>query len=72
MQVAAALLDGGADVEARDSEGDTPLRRAVNCGKVEVAALLLARGADASSRGSRGLTPALAARSAAMRQLLST
>jgi hemoglobin len=68
--VAAALLDGGADLEARDTAGDTPLRRAVNCGQVEIAAFLRARGADATSRGARGLTPLLAARTDAMRRAL--
>jgi hemoglobin len=68
--VAAALLDGGADLEARDTAGDTPLRRAVNCGQIEMAAFLRARGADAGSRGARGLTPILAARSDAMRRAL--
>jgi hemoglobin len=70
VRVAAALLDFGADIEARDSLGDTPLRRSVNCGKVELTALLLSRGADAHSVGSRGLTPARSARTAAMKQLL--
>src|SRR5204863_8343853 len=60
--VAEALLDCGAYIEARDSLNETPLRRAVNCGKTQVAALLLARGADANSRGSKGLTPVQAAR----------
>ena len=68
--VAAALLDGGADLEARDVAGDTPLRRAVNCGKVEMAAFLRARGADVASPGARGLTPLLAARTDAMRRAL--
>jgi truncated hemoglobin YjbI len=68
--VAAALLDCGAEIEARDSRGDTPLRRAVNCGQPVVAALLLARGADRQARGSRGLTPYLAARSSTMKRLL--
>jgi hemoglobin len=70
VEVAAALLDCGADIEARDSLGDTPLRRAVNCNKIEVAALLLARGAERDSRGSKGLTPLTAARTGAMQQLL--
>lgn len=70
VPVAEALLDCGANPEARDSQGETPLRRAVNCGKLEVAALLLARGADRHSVGSRGLTPWQAARGAAMKQLL--
>jgi ankyrin repeat protein len=64
------LLDCGADIEAQDSLGDTPLRRAVNCDKTDVAALLLARGADPHSKGSKGLTPSAAARSTAMRGLL--
>jgi hypothetical protein len=68
-EVIAALLDAGADIEARDSQRDTSLRRAVNCGKVEAAKLLLARGADAGSVGSKKLTPALAARTVEMRQL---
>ena len=68
-EVAEALLDCGAAIEARDSLGETPLRRAVNCNKTEVAALLLARGADPHSQGSKGLTPSSAARTAAMRRV---
>ena len=71
VEVAEALLDCGADLESRDSLGETPLRRSVNCNKAAVAALLLSRGADAHSKGSKGLTPLLAARTAAMKQLLS-
>jgi len=67
--VAEALLDCGADMEARDSKGETPLRRAVNCGKTAVAAVLLARGADIRSKGSSGLTPIEAARTAPMKAL---
>jgi truncated hemoglobin YjbI len=44
VEVAQALLDCGADIEARDTLGVTPLRRAINCRKPEVAALLLSRG----------------------------
>ncbi|MDR3701591.1 MAG: ankyrin repeat domain-containing protein [Candidatus Sulfopaludibacter sp.] len=72
VEVAAALLDCGADIEARDSLGETPLRRAVNCDKVELAALLVCRGADIHSLGSRNRTPYLAARSTAMKRLLQT
>jgi len=71
VEAIAALLDGGADIEARDSAGDTPLRRAVNLNKVEAARLLLARGADPHSKGSRALTPVLAARSDQMKQVFS-
>jgi len=70
VEIAEALLDCGADIEARDSLGETPLRRAVNCAKTEVAALLVARGASVRSRGSKGMTPLEAARSEAMRRVL--
>jgi truncated hemoglobin YjbI len=45
VAVAEALLDCGADIEARDRGGDTPLRRAVNCRKKEMVHFLLSRGA---------------------------
>jgi truncated hemoglobin YjbI len=65
----AALLDGGADTEARDSAGETPLRRAVNCNRMEAAKLLLERGADAHSRDNRGRRPLEAARTEAMKRI---
>jgi len=70
VEVAEALLDCGAANEVRDSLGDTPLRRAVNCNKTELAALLLARGSDPHSKGSKGLTPLSASRTTAMRRLV--
>jgi truncated hemoglobin YjbI len=70
LEIAEVLLDCGADIDARDSLGDTPLRRAVNCDKIRVASLLLARGADVHSIGSKGLTPVQAARTTAMKEFL--
>jgi ankyrin repeat protein len=70
VAVATALLDCGADIEARDSARETPLRRAVNTNMAAVAALLVARGADVDSIGSKGLTPLKASRSDAMRRAL--
>lgn len=70
LGIANALIERGADIEARDSLGETPLRRAVNCNRLEVAALLLDRGADRHSVGSRRLTPVLAARTREMKALL--
>lgn len=70
IEIAAALLDSAAAIDARDSLGDTPLRRAVNCNKTQIASLLLQRGADVHSVGNKGLTPLRAARTSEMKQLL--
>jgi ankyrin repeat protein len=72
VEVSEALLEFGANIEARDSVGETPLRRAVNCGKTLVAALLLSKGANPHSVGSKGLTPLSAGRTGEMRSLLQT
>ena len=40
MGIAQALLECGAAVEAKDTKGDTPLQRALNCRRTEVARLL--------------------------------
>ena len=70
VEVAQALLDCGASIEVRDSLGDTPLRRSVNCDRAEVARLLIARGADVHSKGSKGIAPLHAARSGTMKEVL--
>jgi truncated hemoglobin YjbI len=70
IEVIAALLDDGAEIEARDRAGDTALRRAVNCDKVEVARVLVKRGADVRSVGSKGLRVREAVRSAGMREVV--
>jgi len=54
--VAAYLLDRGADVNARDQFGDTPLIAACAKGHGETAALLLERGADPSLVDQEGRT----------------
>jgi hemoglobin len=47
LEIARALLDSGASIDARDSKGDTPLQRAVNCRRDSVSQLLVKRGAIA-------------------------
>jgi truncated hemoglobin YjbI len=68
--VTAALLDHGANIEARDAKGETPLRRAVNCKHAEVVRELVRRGADPHAADNRGVTPADAARRADIRLAL--
>jgi len=69
-RIAEALLDAGADIEARDKNGETPLRRAVNCSQERMVCLLLSRGADPRSTDRNGRTPIDAARSESVRKLL--
>jgi truncated hemoglobin YjbI len=55
--VASVLLIAGADLEARDIKGETPLRRALNCRQPGMIDLLLAHGANPDSPDKRGVTP---------------
>lgn len=51
------LLDAGAEVNAQDGDGWTPLNLAAHEGAAETVALLLARGADPSIANRAGQTP---------------
>jgi hemoglobin len=42
VEIARVLLDCGASIQARDTKGDTPLQRAINCRRGGVSQLLLA------------------------------
>jgi ankyrin repeat protein len=68
--VAQALLECGADIEARDKYGDTPLHRAVKCRQAEMVAFLLATGADAQATSKSGQTPQQMARGGRIQQIL--
>ena len=50
-------ISGGADIEARDGDGNTPLHVAVLNGHESVVTALLAAGADVRARNSYGATP---------------
>jgi len=55
------LLEHGANIEAVDEEGTTPLIRAASRGRTHVVNLLLEKGADVEARNSRGMTAPIAA-----------
>jgi hemoglobin len=57
VDVGSVLLAAGADIEARDIKGETPLRRALNCRQLGMITLLLAHGANLDSPDKHGVTP---------------
>jgi hypothetical protein len=58
-----SILDKGADVNARDEDGNTALIIAVSFGGRDVVEMLLRRGADANARNKSGETALMAAAS---------
>ncbi len=56
-RMTALLLDHGADIEAEDKSGKTPLMLATEECKIHVVRVLLERGADAIRRGTDGHAP---------------
>ncbi|KAI7752334.1 hypothetical protein M8C21_014821 [Ambrosia artemisiifolia] len=51
------LLQHGANINASDSNGQTPLHHSIIRGRLEIAQLLLSRGADALAADTEGKTP---------------
>jgi len=70
VSVAQALLDHGATIDAHDAKKETPLRRAVNCRRIEIVRLLVRHGADPHAADRRGVTPLDMARTAEMKQAM--
>jgi Ankyrin repeats (3 copies) len=56
-----ALIAAGANLNARDAQGRTPLLQAADAGRGSIVTLLLKAGADVDASDSNGLTPLIAA-----------
>jgi ankyrin repeat protein len=59
-EVVEALLDSGADIDAKDEQNQTALHQAANRGHTPIVELLLERGADVNAKNLSGQTPLLA------------
>jgi hypothetical protein len=66
------LLEDGADVNARDGAGRTPLLAAVLAGHADLVELLLKAGADPNLADARGMTPLRAAEAAGKTDIAAT
>ena len=55
-EIARRLLEAGADVDAQQRDGFTPLQEAAHNGQIEMAGLILGYGPDTSARNANGKT----------------
>lgn len=65
---ALALITGGADIEARDIDGETPLFGAIHHRRTEIVHVLLRAGADIEARNGNDYTPLMSAANSSWRE----
>ena len=61
LDVVRVLLDNGANREARDRDGETPLAYAARFGSHRICSLLIEKGANVDTRDEDGTTPLMLA-----------
>jgi ankyrin repeat protein len=66
VEIGKLLYSAGANLEARDIKGHTPLRRALNCRQPGMTKFLIASGADLDAPDNNGVTSRAYARSKAL------
>ena len=69
-EIVQLLLEKGADVNARNTAGWTPLLHAAQFSSSEIVELLIEKGADVNARGTLGMTPLSVCSHDAVKQLL--
>ena len=70
MELAKLLIDSGADLEAKNENGETPLHLAAWGDNIEIAKFLIDSGADVNAKTNYGFTPLHRAYSQKMKALL--
>ena len=56
VETAQVLLDNGADLNARNADGQTPLHGLATFGDIKIALLLIENGADVNAEDNKGMT----------------
>ena len=70
VDIVRALLDGGADVNAKRNDGLTALMTASQSGLVDFVQALIAKGADVNAKDNNDLTALMVTRNAKIRAVL--